>query len=233
MTLDAREARTAGTRALGWVRCAPLTTAYLLALVVTTILVHRLPRAIVHRLLWQSSTNLHQLDRVPVRVLVASAFWVADGHVLGWLALLGVVGGLAESRIGSVRTACIFIAGHVGASLLVAAGLVIALAVGVVHRSIVDMVDVGPSYGFAALAAAVSLRGSRRWRIWSLVALGAWLVTTSSTSSAGRVTAAGHLTAIAIGFLCVLVVRTRVEPTSSSAGATRAPRSGTGTPSTR
>jgi len=209
VTVVARAAGTFGTRAVGWVRSTPVTTGYLLALVATTVLVHRLPPVTVHRLLVESSTNLHQLDRVPLRVLVVSAFWVADGRVLPWLALLGVVGGLAERRFGSLRAAGIFVAGHVGATLLVAGGLVAALAVGVVHPSIIDMVDVGPSYGFAALAGAVALCGSRRWRIWGLVALAVWLVGSASLAGDEGVATAGHVLAVGIGFLGEAVLRSR------------------------
>jgi len=186
-------------------RRAPLTCAYLATLATTSLLVHRLAPPTEHRLLLDSSTNLHELSHVPVRVLLASAFLVSDGHVMPWLLLLGVVGGLAETRHGTLRAATVFIAGHVGASLMVAAGLALGLVLGLANPSVTTMVDVGPSYGFAALAGAMALSCPPRWRPWALLALGAWLA--SSCIGGIDATAVGHLTATAIGFVCVAVSR--------------------------
>jgi hypothetical protein len=186
---------------------APLTCAYLAILVATSILVHQLAPSTVHQLLLASSTNLHELGRVPVRVLVVSAFWISDGHVLPWLLLLGVVGGLAEARRGTLGAATVFVAGHIGASLIVAAGLAFGVTVGAVSPSVANMVDVGPSYGFAALAAFVATSCTARWRTLALLALGAWLVT--AWIGGIDVTGVGHLTAAAIGFVCVAFSRRR------------------------
>jgi hypothetical protein len=53
------------------------------------------------RLLAELSTNLHQLARVPVRVLVASAFWPSGwGELFVWTALFAAILAPVERRLG-------------------------------------------------------------------------------------------------------------------------------------
>ncbi len=185
----------------------PLTAVYLFVLVVTSYLVRELPPATVHRILFDSSTNLHQLAVDPLGVLVASAFWISNGHVTPWLVLLGVVGGYAELRVGTLRAFLVFLAGHAGASLLVAAGLTVGVITGIAHPSIGMMIDVGPSYGFAALAAAMIVLCPPRLRWCATFVLVDWLVM-GWTNGIG-VSAVGHLLAACIGVGCGALLSAR------------------------
>ncbi|MFN8036163.1 MAG: rhomboid-like protein [Acidimicrobiia bacterium] len=144
-------------------RRIPLTITYVAVLVGTTITLHLLGPVQRHRVLAASSTNLHELSRVPVRVLAASALWISSGRVLPWAVLLGAVGGALEWRVGSRSTALVFASGHVFASILVGLGLAAGIAWGIVSPSIEHVIDVGPSYGFAAIAAGLSGLVGRRW----------------------------------------------------------------------
>jgi hypothetical protein len=66
------------TAAWRMLRSAPLTVGYLLVLSATNVLLSSSSAQTDDRLS-AFSTNLHQLVRVPLRVLVASAFWTS-----GW-----------------------------------------------------------------------------------------------------------------------------------------------------
>src|SRR5438552_793948 len=135
-------------------RATPLTVCYLIVLSATTLLLSRVSDQTEDRLLFAFSTNLHQLARVPVRVLVGSAFWTSGwGELASWLALFVVVLAPVARRLGWRRTMAAFAAGHVGATLVVAVGLVIALRVGAAAPDVADVRDVGVSYGFFAVAA--------------------------------------------------------------------------------
>lgn len=196
-------------KALGAARRIPLTLGYIGVLVATTVTLHVLDPTQRHRVLVASSTNVHELSRVPVRVLVASAVWISSGRVLPSALLLGAVAGTLEWNVGSQSTAFVFAMGHVLASAFVGLGLAAGIAAGVVSPSLEHVVDVGPSYGFAAVAAVLSGLVPRRWRVWYLVAFAAWLG--AGMADGIDYVAIGHLTAAAIGFACVPFVRRRAR----------------------
>ena len=59
---------------------------------------------VAERLVLERSTNLHHLARDPVRVLVASAFWVDSAwQMLPWAALFTIVLAPAERWLGTLR----------------------------------------------------------------------------------------------------------------------------------
>jgi hypothetical protein len=188
-------------------RRIPLTVGYICVLTATTITLHVLDAAQRRRVLLASSTNLHQLSRVPVRVLIASALWISSGRVLPWAILLGAVAGTLEWTVGSRSTALVFATGHVLASVIVGGGLAMGIAAGVVSPSIERVVDVGPSYGFAAVAAVLAAFVPRRWRAAYLLLFAGWLGV--GLSDGIDFTAIGHLTAAGIGFALVPFVRRR------------------------
>jgi Rhomboid-like protein len=188
------------------VRTAPLTAAYLLVLVVTTWVLQTSSQRIANRLLLEQSTNLHHLARDPVRVLVGSAFWLSAGwQLLAWAPLFAVVLAPVERRLGSGRTTLVFAAGHIGATLLTAAGLWIALRVDIVEKSVVNARDVGPSYGFLAVAALMTAFVDPRLR--KPYAAGLVAVVVSLVAVSHSFTDVGHLLATAIGFACLPVAR--------------------------
>jgi len=183
------------------VRSAPATLVYLLALAATTAMLNLASARTDDRLLLALSTNLHQLARVPVRVLVASAFWVGGwSSFLLWAALLATVLAPLERRLGWRRTTFVFALGHVGATLLVAAGLWVALSIGAVDPDVAGARDVGASYGFLAAAAVAALLLPPRLRLFAATTLAASVAVAVGLSH--TFTDFGHLLAVAIGFAC-------------------------------
>lgn len=179
---------------------SPATFGYLLALTVTTAVLASLDRRAAGSLILHASTNLHQLIRTPVKVTVASAFWLADGfgELAHWAILFVAVVAPVERRIGTLRAAVAFVAGHVGATVLSQGLTAAAIAGGVVSRALADAPDVGVSYGFAAVAAVLAGLVPRRWRALYLAGLVAWLIWVSHFSGA-LFTTVGHVSAVLIG----------------------------------
>ena len=154
------------------------------------------------RVLLFASTNLHGLAHRPVLVLLASVLWVSPFGLLGSVIPAAVVIGIVEWRIGSLRALLVLVAGHVGATLLTAAGIVEGIHAGTLPASISDTLDVGTSYAtMAALGFAVGLvKGAAR------LVVGAFLLGLLSASVAldRDFTSFGHLFAALIGLSLVL-----------------------------
>ena len=125
------------------------------------------------------STNLHNLGEGRIGTLIGSAFVSVDGPIYVWLPGLVAMLALGELLWRSRRMAVAFAVGHVGATLIVAAG-----AVGVL----------------GTFTAAIPPRWRAPWIGWWLaVAAG------SAVLSGGSFTNAGHAVALVLG----MVVGTR------------------------
>ena len=180
---------------------APLTAAMLLALAVTSVtLAGARPRGASIMAL-RASTNLHNLTSHPIEVLFVSIFWVSAPWVFWPVSalMLTVLAG-AERRIGSARTGLVFLAGHVAATLLTVTGIALGIAQAWLPSSLTYAVDVGPSYGLAAVAAALITGVPTRERRWALTAaLVAGLGVAVAVDQ--TFTDVGHLVAALIGFM--------------------------------
>lgn len=137
-------------------RTAPVTTSYVAAVAgvagVTALLGSEAAEAVARAV----STDLQHLRTAPELVLPASAFVLEHPGQVVVLPMLAVSMGLMERRYGSVRTACTFAAGHVGATLVVAGGLATGIAAGWIDPAHAQVVDVGVSYGAWALWGALA-----------------------------------------------------------------------------
>lgn len=154
-----------------------------------------------------TSTNLRNLGDGRIGTLIGSAFVNEAGPIYVWLPGLVALLALAELLWHGRRLVVAFIVGHVGATLLVAAGLALSLGVGLLSMSIVDVTDVGMSYGAVGVLGALTAAIPSRWRAawtgwWLAVALG------SAAASAGDFTNVGHGIALVLGML----VGTRFGP---------------------
>jgi membrane associated rhomboid family serine protease len=188
------------------IRSAPATFCYLFILAATTGVLSVSSTRTDGRLLFELSTNLHQLARVPVRVLVASAFWIGGWSQFALTAcLFAAVVVPVERRLGWRRTTVAFAAGHVGATLLVAASLWIALDLDAINATVADARDVGASYGFFAVAGLATYLLSPLQRVPYLAALAGYVIFAAAVwrSFADF----GHMTALAIGLACYALSR--------------------------
>ncbi|MFE7935214.1 rhomboid-like protein [Streptomyces sp. NPDC057456] len=177
---------------------APFTLAYAAVLAVTSFVTAHAGPALVHALHQGSSTDVAHLVRTPVLVLVASALWVAGGFAspftLGFLAVLTTL----ERRIGGVRTAVVFLLGHVLATLATEVPVGLAVLVGRLPDSSLHRLDYGISFGVAASVGALAgLLGP--WLRWPLLAAFGGMLLQDLMAFTDPMTNWGHLIALAIG----------------------------------
>jgi hypothetical protein len=182
---------------------APLTVSYLEVIAATSgvlLAARAVDPKIYRRILLAQSTNLDGLSTHPIFVTMSSAFWVEHPYLLPSAAFVAAVGIPLERRIGAASTAGVFTAGHVGATLLVAAGLAVGRAAGLVDTNTAAAIDVGASYGVAAAAFVLFSTLPHRWRRPATAVLLMVLVGTLAHSR--DFSAAGHLLAGLIGIGC-------------------------------
>jgi hypothetical protein len=190
-----------------WIRTAPATYLWLVVLAGTTTASLQLQPATRRHLLLVWSTNLHNLGRDPVQVLLASAFWTDTGSLLVYAVLFTVFLAPVEHWLGTGRWVLVALIGHIGATLISVGNLAADLSAHAANPALADDIDVGVSYGFAALCAILAYRLPRPWR-WIYVAGGLTLVLVPVIGH-GTVTDVGHLSAVLLGLLCYPLVRRR------------------------
>ncbi|MEU4116110.1 rhomboid-like protein [Kitasatospora sp. NPDC028055] len=179
------------------------------------------------------STNLDNLHDHPLRALVGSAL-LYDGTLTditstgfgGTLITLGlgIVVGLAwaERRFGTPRAAAVFLAGHVGATLITALVILLALHQGWYPESVRAASDYGISYGAQGALAFATLALPRWARLpWAAFVL-AWPLTGDEEwpGPLPEFTTVGHLLAAALGFaLAAATARGRRRAAAPAAAA--------------
>jgi hypothetical protein len=182
-------------------RLARVRVAVAYAVIVTcvTVALYVLGPQVQDRVISHVSTNLHNLSRGHFGTLLDSAFVIDAGPMYVWLPGLVCLLALAELMWGSVRLVVAFAVGHVGATLLVAAGLTAAVELGWLPVSVSRATDVGMSYGATAVLGSLTTAIPRRWRpawVGWLLAAGVGVV------AVGRdFTDVGHAVALALGML--------------------------------
>ena len=199
----------AGTAVWHYVRRAPGTFLWLLALAVTTHVMNRMNPAFQDQFLRQRSTNLHELSQRPVRVLIASAFWLDGGGWFGYFLLYNLFHVPAERWLGTRRWLGVVAFAHVGATYLSEGVLYWAVRRGTAPASAVNTLDVGVSYALAGVQAVLVYRLAAPWRWFYLAAVLLWY---GSALVHGRTfTDVGHFTAAVLGLLCYPLTRDRAE----------------------
>lgn len=180
---------------LGRVR---VTLIYAAALAAVAVGVAHLRPQVQQSLMRHVSTNLHNLGEGKIGTLVSSAFVNEAGPIYLWLPGLVALLALGELMWESRRMVVTFVVGHVGATLLVAAGIAAAVTAGWVSHSIVNATDVGMSYGAVAVLGSFTAAIPRRWRAgWA----GGWLAMAfgSAALSGWQFTNVGHAVALVLG----------------------------------
>ncbi|MFF5182305.1 rhomboid-like protein [Streptomyces sp. NPDC000345] len=176
----------------------PFTLSYAAVLAVTSWVTAHAGPALVHALHQASSTDVAHLLRAPVPVLVASALWVAGGFAspftLGFLIVLSAL----ERRVGGVRTAVVFLLGHVLATLATEVPVGLAVLAGHLPDSSLHRLDYGISFGVAASVGA--LAGLLRpWLRWPLLAAFGGMLLQDLIAFTDPLTNWGHLIALVTG----------------------------------
>jgi hypothetical protein len=197
-----------------WIRTAPATYVYLFTLCVTTWVLQTASTPTAHRLLLEQSSNLDRLEAHPVRVLVASAFWLSHPWELAaWAVLFTLVLAPAERWLRSRRFVLVFAGGQVGATLGTAGALWLAIHWQFVAGRLGKVQDVGPSYGFFAVAAVLTVHMRGRTRL--LATAGLWAAVLAGYLVSEGISTAGHAVAVLIGYAFGLAYE---RPLSGSRG---------------
>lgn len=150
-------------RVAGFGRRAPGTLIYLFTLLITQLTLNTVDERLGRRLLLSESTNLHNMARSPVQVLIGSAFWTDTRPWLTYLSFAALIGVMVpvEQWLGTGRWLLAFACGHIGATLATLAATGYALRVGLLRPTVVNIPDVGVSYGLFAAAGILTYRLSR------------------------------------------------------------------------
>ncbi|GAB2706698.1 rhomboid-like protein [Kitasatospora kifunensis] len=176
----------------------PFAVGYLVVLASTTIFAQVANPDLVHQLQAMSSTDGHHLLRTPLRSLLMSGLWVAGPVWMPYLWAYAFTVAPLERRVGSLRAAGVFAAGHVVGTLLSQLVVAIAVATGKVGPSILDELDIGVSYGVLASLGALAGLLPPRGRY---LALGGavLLVVHGIMTDQDLITGVGHPTALLVG----------------------------------
>ncbi|MEU0007759.1 rhomboid-like protein [Streptomyces sp. NPDC006314] len=176
----------------------PFTFAYAAVLVVTSLVAALADPGLVHTLHRNSSTDVAHLLRTPVPVLLASAVWIAGGIVSPYALAFVLVLTALERRIGGIRTACVFLAGHVLATLATEVPVGLAVLFGHLPETSLHRLDYGISFGVAAsIGALAGLLGP--WLRWPLLALVGGALLNDLIAFQDPMTNWGHLIALTLG----------------------------------
>ncbi|MFJ8139820.1 rhomboid-like protein [Streptomyces sp. NPDC096013] len=176
----------------------PFTFCYGVLLVVSSLVAQYAGPALVGRLHQASSTDVTHLLRDPFLVLVASALWIVGGMVSPYAFLFLLVLTALERRIGGVRTAGVFLFGHIVATLATEGTVGIAVWAGHLPASSLHRLDYGISFGVATSIGA--LAGLLRpWLGLPMIALFGWTLIQDLLAFTDPMTDWGHLISLTIG----------------------------------
>ena len=195
-----------GPHASSYVRSSPATFLYAGVITFTTWTLAGSNGRVANALLRAQSTNLSNLRQNAVDVLIRSAFWSGYTYAVPVIALLAIVLAPAEFWLGTGRAILIFAIGHVGATLLTAMGIDLAVHVGHAPRGIENSIDVGISYGTFCIAGVLTYRLGAPWRyLWIVGLLGALALVAAINATFSDY---GHVVSVLLGLACFPLTRT-------------------------
>ncbi|MFJ5996274.1 rhomboid-like protein [Streptomyces sp. NPDC092370] len=184
----------------------PFTFGYAVVLCLTSLIAAYADPALVHALLQGSSTDVTHLARTPGLVLIGSALWVAGGVTSLFAIAFVLVLTALERRVGAVRTAAVFLLGHVLATLATEVPVGVAVLAGHLPDSSLHRLDYGVSFGVAAgigaLAGLLPL-----WLRLPLLAGFGWMLLQDLLAFTDPMTNWGHVIALGVGIATWPVVR--------------------------
>ncbi|WP_425315021.1 rhomboid-like protein [Streptomyces viridochromogenes] len=195
----------------------PFAFGYAFLLCVTSLISAYADPALVHALLQGSSTDVAHLVRAPEFVLVGSALWVAGGvaspFAIGFVLVLTAL----ERRVGGLRTAGVFLLGHVLATLATEVPVGIAVLAGHLPDSSLHRLDYGISFGVAAGVGALAGLLPPWLRVPLLAGFG-WMLLQDLLAFTDPLTNWGHPIALAIGVATWPVLRRQHREHASHLG---------------
>ncbi|MFI1481201.1 rhomboid-like protein [Streptomyces sp. NPDC020747] len=174
------------------------TFGYAVVLAVTSLIAEYGDPDLVDRVLQGSSTDVAHLAQSPVRVLVASALWIAGGLTSAYVIAFLLVLTALERRIGGWRTAGVFLLGHGLATLATEIPVGLSVLAGHLPESSLHRYDYGISFGVAASVGALAGLLSP-WLRWTVLAVFGWMVVGDLIAFTDPMTNWGHVMALAIG----------------------------------
>jgi hypothetical protein len=187
---------TVAARTLSGAASVRVTATYAVVLVAVSLCLTALGQHAREVVVSRMSTNLHNLSHGRLTTLVGSAFVDDGGAIYGWLPGLVCLLALGELIWRGGGLVITFAVGHIGATLIVAAWLVVALKAGWLPLSVAGAVDVGTSYGAVCILGALTASIPARWRTaW----VGWWLGIAVTVAAGGDFTAVGHVVALLLG----------------------------------
>ncbi|WP_266471734.1 rhomboid-like protein [Streptomyces sp. NEAU-H22] len=186
----------------------PFTFGYAVVLCLTSLIAAYADPTLVHALLQGSSTDVAHLVRTPELALIGSALWVAGGVTSPFAIAFVLVLTALERRIGGLRTAGVFLLGHVLATLATEVPVGLAVLAGHLPGSSLHRLDYGVSFGVAAgIGALAGLLPP--WLRLPLLAGFGWMLLQDLLAFADPMTNWGHLIALGIGLATWPMVRRR------------------------
>ncbi|MFG2502341.1 rhomboid-like protein [Streptomyces sp. NPDC048441] len=184
----------------------PFTFGYAAVLAVTSLLTQYADPSLIATLHQHSSTDVAHLTQEPVLVLVASALWIAGGiaspYAIGFLLVLTAL----ERRIGALRTAGVFLLGHVVATLATEVPVGFSVLAGHLPDSSLHRLDYGISFGVAASVGALAGLFRPWLRCLVIAGFGGMLID-DLIAFTDPMTNWGHLLALSIGVATWPLVR--------------------------
>ncbi|MFF4257324.1 rhomboid-like protein [Streptomyces sp. NPDC001663] len=184
----------------------PFTFGYAAVLAVTSLIAAYASPSLMYTLYQASSTDVAHLVRTPVLVLVASALWIAGGLLSPYVICFLLVLTALERRIGGLRTAGVFLLGHVLATLATEGTVGLAVLVGHLPDSSLHRLDYGISFGVAASVGALAGLLTP-WLRWPVLALFGGMLVQDLIAFTDPMTNWGHLISLAIGVSIWPVIR--------------------------
>ncbi|WP_410587121.1 rhomboid-like protein [Amycolatopsis sp. lyj-23] len=205
-------------------KTTPFTFGYLVVLLATTLVLVFADPVVTDRLLQLSSTDAHNLWRRPLTSLLSSAIWLPGESWLPYALIFAVAVAPLERRFGARRTALVFFAGHIVATLATELPVMALINAHVLPNSAGHWLDIGVSYGFFTTAGALVFLLPGRVRLAALAATEAFIaaiwLSDDPASLDSVVTLLGHAFAAHFGLLvCGPWLREGIRrPSPDSAG---------------
>jgi hypothetical protein len=166
---------------------------YAAIVLVVGLVIALLPSGEMAEVVEKCSTNLANMRRRPLTVLVASAFVVSPAWTLVILVPLVWAYGEVQRWVGRASAIIVGVIGHVGATLFVATMELTELTKDRAGFRIVHDTDVGVSYGLAAVAGLLVGRfaplARRRYVVLCVLVLAGQLVVVQGFTALGHITA--------------------------------------------